>query len=94
MTFLYYLYISLFLLVCFVLCATILVQESKSTGLGASFGGDSGDSMFGTATADILKRFTGYLVVIFLVSCVIIGLWTQSMERRRAAPVTIEQVRT
>ncbi len=92
MTFLYYLYISLFLLTCFVLCGTILVQESKSTGLGASFGGDSGDSVFGTATADILKRFTAYLVVIFLASCVIISLWTQAMERHRAAPVTIEQM--
>ncbi len=92
MTFLYYLYICLFLLVCFILCGTILVQESKSTGLGASFGGDSGDSMFGTATADVLKRFTAYLVVVFLVSCVLISLWTQSMERHRAAPVTIEQI--
>ncbi len=93
MTFLYYFYITLFVFVCFMLCGTILVQESKSTGLGASFGGDSGDSIFGTATADILKRFTGYLVLIFLVSCVIISLWTQAMERHRAAPLTIEQVR-
>ncbi|MBA3604332.1 MAG: preprotein translocase subunit SecG, partial [Parachlamydiaceae bacterium] len=69
MTFIYFTSITLFLLLCVLLCATILVQESKSTGFGASFGGDSGDSLFGTSTVDVLKRFTAYLGVIFICSC-------------------------
>ena len=44
MTFIYFLSIALLLLLCVLLCGTILIQESKSSGLGASFGGDSGDS--------------------------------------------------
>ncbi|NDD72943.1 MAG: preprotein translocase subunit SecG, partial [Actinobacteria bacterium] len=40
MTALYYLLIFLFLFVSIILCFAILIQESKSTGLGASFGGD------------------------------------------------------
>lgn len=78
-TFFYLLAIALFLLLCILLCGTILVQESKSSGLGASFGGDSGDSLFGTSTADVLKRFTGWLAVVFVVSCVLLSLWTATM---------------
>ncbi len=39
MSFLYYLAMILFMILCVVLCVVILVQESKSSGLGASFGG-------------------------------------------------------
>lgn len=81
MIFIYFLAIALFLLLCVLLCGTILIQESKSSGLGASFGGDSGDSLFGTSTADVLKKFTGWLAVIFVASCVLLSLWTASMAR-------------
>ena len=57
MTFIFYFSIFLFMLLCAVLCFVILIQESKSTGLGASFGGDASESVFGTATADVLKKY-------------------------------------
>ena len=76
MTILFYLFLSLFLLLCVLVCITVLIQVSKSLGLGASFGGDSGDSLFGTSTAEVLKRFTAYLAGIFLVSCMILSLWS------------------
>jgi len=72
------------MILCAVLCFVILIQESKSSGLGASFGGDSSDSLFGTSTADVLKKFTGWLAVVFLASCVLLSLWTSAMGR---APV-------
>lgn len=83
MTFIYYFAITLFLILCAVLCFVILIQESKSTGLGASFGGDTNDSVFGTSTADVLKTFTAYLSAAFLVSCVILSLWTTGMARTK-----------
>ncbi len=83
MTFLYLLAITLFLILCAVLCFVILIQESKSTGLGASFGGESSDSLFGTSTADVLKKFTGWLAVIFFSSCILLSLWTTAMGRTR-----------
>lgn len=94
MTFLYFFAIGLFLLLCVLLCIIVLVQESKSTGLGASFGGDTSDSLFGTATADVLKRFTAWLALIFFVSCVLLSLWTTAMGRSKAksASQTIEQI--
>jgi preprotein translocase subunit SecG len=94
MTFIFYLALFLFLGLCALLCFVILIQESKSLGLGASFGGDPGDSVFGTSTADVLKKFTAYVAMIFMASCVLLSLWTGAMGRSKAhlVPTTIEQV--
>lgn len=83
MTFLYYLFVFCFLLLAVVLCFVILIQESKSSGLGASFGGDSGDSMFGASTPEILRKFTAYLAAIFMAGCVVLSLWTGSLGRSK-----------
>ena len=93
MTILFYLFLSLFLLLCILLCITVLIQEAKSLGLGASFGGDVGDSLFGTSTAEVLKRFTAYLAGIFLISCLALSLWSVSLGRSASsADLTQEQV--
>lgn len=76
----------------FLLCFVILIQEAKSLGLGASFGGDTSDSLFGTSTAEVLKRFTAYLSAGFLASCLILSLWSGSLGRARdALPVETVQ---
>jgi preprotein translocase subunit SecG len=94
MTFLFYTTIFMFLLLCGILCCVILLQESKSMGLGASFGGDTGDSLFGTSTADVLKKFTGWLAVIFMVVCLVLSLWSSGIGRSKikSLPLTIEEV--
>ena len=94
MTFLFYLSIFAFLLIAVVLCLVILVQESKSLGLGASFGGDPGESLFGTSTADVLKKFTAWLAVVFMVSCVLLSIWSASIgaQRVKSLPTAIEEV--
>ncbi len=94
MTFILYLALFLFLGISALLCFVILIQESKSLGLGASFGGDPGDSVFGTSTAEVLKKFTGYLAIIFMVSCLLLSLWTGSIGRSkdRFMPTAIEEV--
>ena len=81
MTVIYYLFLFLFLFVALILCFVILIQESKSSGLGASFGGDTGDSLFGTSTPEVLKKATGWLAVIFLGGCIILSIWTGAMGR-------------
>ena len=92
MTFIFYLALFMFIGLCALLCFVILIQESKSLGLGASFGGDPGESVFGTSTADVLKKFTAYLAIIFMASCVLLSLWTGTMGRSksRMMPPTIE----
>lgn len=96
MSFIFYLSLFVFIGLCALLCLVILIQESKSLGLGASFGGDAGDSLFGTSTADVLKKFTAYLAVIFAISCILLSLWTGAMGRKqdRLIPPTIEEVET
>ena len=80
-TVLYFISIAFFMLLAVLLSTVILMQESKSTGLGSSFGSDTQDSLFGTSTADVLKKFTGWLSFIFLASCIILSFWTSSMGR-------------
>ena len=95
MTILFYLFLFLFLLLCVVLALVILVQEAKSLGLGASFGGDSGDSLFGTSTAEVLKKFTAYLAGAFLVGCLILSFWGTALSGgspKPPAPLPIEEV--
>ena len=81
MTVVYILAILLFMALCALLCAVILVQEGKGGGLGASFGGDSSNSLFGTGTADVLRRFTGWLGACFLIGCLILSFWTEVKGR-------------
>ncbi|MBP9841968.1 MAG: preprotein translocase subunit SecG [Simkaniaceae bacterium] len=81
MTALFYVVLFLFLLLSALLCSVILVQESKSLGLGASFGGDNSNSLFGTSTADVLKTITGYLALVFVVLCVLLSVWSSSLGR-------------
>ncbi len=78
---LYFITIFLFLFLCTLLSLVILVQESKSLGLGASFGGDAGESLFGTSTATILKKFTAYLGAVFVIACVLLSIWSSSMGK-------------
>ena len=87
MMFLFYFTLFLFVLLCVVICITVLVQESKSLGLGASFGGDPGESLFGTSTAAVLKKFTGWLGIIFMIVCVILSLWSASLAKGGRAPL-------
>jgi preprotein translocase subunit SecG len=90
---LFYICLVLFLLVSAILCLSILVQESKSMGLGASFGGDPGDSLFGTSTADVLKKFTVWVGVVFLVGCIFLSIWSESVSQTSKTPLpyTIEE---
>lgn len=93
MTFLYFTTLFFFVILCAVLCLVILVQESKSLGLGASFGGDPGESLFGTSTADVLKKFTAWLAFVFMIACVLLSLWSASIgaNRTKSLPMTIEE---
>lgn len=93
MTVVYYLFLSLFLFISAILCFVILIQESKSSGLGASFGGDTGDSLFGTSTPEVLKKITAWLAVIFFCGCIVLSLWTGAMGRAKTkSSVTTEMM--
>jgi len=81
MSVLYFFCLILFLLLCVFLSFVILIQESKSAGLGAMYGADRGDSLFGASTPEVLKVFTGWLAVIFMSACILLSFWTSSRAR-------------
>lgn len=92
MTFLYYLFLFLFVIASLLMCVVILMQESKSSGLGASFGSDSGDSLFGASTPEVLKKMTAYLAVVFLGGCILLSFWTKSLAKQEQKGVETEMV--
>jgi preprotein translocase subunit SecG len=92
MTIFFYVFLFLFLLLSLILCFAILIQEAKSLGLGASFGGDSGDSLFGTSTAEVLKRFTAYAAGTFLITCLCLSFWSSSLGRAQITPAIQHQI--
>jgi preprotein translocase subunit SecG len=94
MTTLFFVSLFVFLFLSLILCVTILIQEAKSLGLGASFGGDTGDSLFGTSTADVLKKFTAYLSATFFALCLVLSLWTSALGRAADAPAKVQQETT
>ena len=96
MTSLFYVVLFLFLGLCALLAFVILIQESKSMGLGASFGGESGDSLFGTSTASVLKKFTAYLAGTFMLICLVLSFWSSSLASSNSTAVPqmeIEEVK-
>lgn len=50
-----------------ILVLLILLQSDKSSGMGILGGGGSG-SAFGSSTADVMTKITGFLVAIFLLT--------------------------
>lgn len=65
-----FLFLSSFLLVVFV-----LLQPSKSSGVGASFGGGSNQTMFGSSGAvNFLEKGTVIFAIIFMLSAIMLGM--------------------
>lgn len=78
MDYYYLLFFIFFFTLCFITSLTVLLQESKSLGLGSSFGGDASTSLFGTSTAEVIKKITTYAAIIFIMSSFIFSSLTTS----------------
>ncbi|MFT4114716.1 preprotein translocase subunit SecG [Silvibacterium sp.] len=69
MTFLYYLFIVIHVIVCLFLIAVILLQQGKSADLAGAFGGQGSQTAFGPrSAANLLTRTTTWAAVIFMVT--------------------------
>lgn len=96
MTFFFYVVLTLFLLISALLSVVVLMQESKSMGLGAlGGGGDMGSSLFGTSTVDVVKKFTAYLAACFLILAVTLSLWASVISDKSSVVMpSIEEVQS
>ena len=59
------LFIIIEILCCLLLIGIILLQKSKSEGLGLAFGAGAGESLFGARAGNVLSKATVVLGIVF-----------------------------
>lgn len=78
---LYWAVIAIHVVVSFVLIAVILLQAGRGGGLSESFGGSSTQTIFGTKTSVFLMRATAVSAVVYIFTCLALGVMTAHMGR-------------
>ena len=74
MIFLKTLFIVVEVLCCALLICIILLQKSKSEGLGMAFGAGAGESLFGARAGNVLSKATVVLGIVFLANTLLLGV--------------------
>jgi preprotein translocase subunit SecG len=72
---LYYLILTIYVIVCLVLMLVVLLQQGKGGDIANAFGGGSSQAAFGARSgATVLSRATTVCAVIFVVGAVVLGI--------------------
>ena len=67
----YYLLVAVYVLVCFFLLLSILLQQGRAGDIASAFGGSSSQTVFGARTgATMLTRATTILAVLFMIGSI------------------------
>ena len=76
---LYYLIITLYVLVCLLLILTILLQQGKGGDIASAFGGGGGSqAVFGARSgATLLTRATAVLAALFVIGAIVLTVYGQ-----------------
>jgi preprotein translocase subunit SecG len=75
---LYYLIVTLYVLVCLFLIGVILLQQGKGGDIANAFGGGGSQAAFGArAGATLLTRATSVLAALFVVLSLVLTAWDQ-----------------
>lgn len=74
MIFLKALFIVILSLSCLLLIGLVLLQKSKSEGLGLAFGASAGESLFGARAGNVLSKATVIIGVIFMACSLALGV--------------------
>src|ERR687889_543818 len=73
---LYYLVVTLYVLVCGLLIVTILLQQGKGGDIANAFGGGSSQAVFGARSgATLLTRATSVLAALFVIGALALTVW-------------------
>jgi preprotein translocase subunit SecG len=73
---LYYLIVTLYVLVCGLLIITILLQQGKGGDIASAFGGGSSQAVFGARSgATLLTRATSVLAALFVIGAITLAAW-------------------
>ncbi len=72
----YYLFVTLYVIACFVLMVVILLQQGKGGDIANAFGGGSSQAVFGArAGATVLTKITAGLTVAFMGLALLLAVW-------------------
>src|SRR5213075_3602531 len=82
MTFLLYLTVTLFVIICVFLMLLVLIQKGRGGGLASAFGGAGGNTAFGSKTGDVLTWATSVVFGIFLLLAVALNLLADARNHR------------
>lgn len=85
-----YVLLGINILVCILLTLLVLMQKPRAEGLGAAFGGNFTESIFGAQTSDVLTKGTIWLGSIFMVLTLILALLYS--HRQTAGPKLEEEL--
>ena len=73
---LYYLVVTLYVLICGLLIVTILLQQGKGGDIANAFGGGSSQAVFGARSgATLLTRATAVLAALFVIGALTLTVW-------------------
>jgi preprotein translocase subunit SecG len=63
------------------LIGLILLQKSKSEGLGLAFGAGAGESLFGARAGNVLSKATVILGIVFMANTLVLGILFAQQEK-------------
>ena len=87
--------VVIYVFVCFAMIMLVLMQRPKQEGLGAAFGANTTDQLFGARTTNVLQKGTVYLAVLFFVLTLALAMLVQKKNKINSlakAPETAAEV--
>ncbi len=81
MLFLKVLLIVVEVLCCLLITGLVLLQKSKSEGLGMAFGAGAGESLFGARAGNVLSKATVILGIVFMANTLGLGILFAQKEQ-------------
>ena len=91
MNFIIVLLIIVEVLCCLMLIGLVLLQKSKSEGLGMAFGAGAGESLFGARAGNVLSKATVVLGIVFLANTLALGMLFAQNEKESAISKQLQQ---
>ncbi len=71
----------IYVFVCLMMILLVLMQRPKQEGLGAAFGANTTDQLFGARTTNVLQKGTVYLAVLFFVLTLTLAILVQKKNK-------------
>ncbi len=89
----FYFLLGIHIVISLLLILVILSQSSKGGALGGAFGGAASAASFGDEAETILKRWTKYFILLFVVSCLALAFYTKGMNAAKSGNGVSEELR-